>query len=652
MELVNESHVEEALKKSSFSSLESKIVEKCAALCNNYGIAPNDLMNQMDAFFIDDGDSITHEKMGKFEQHIKVELTKQPIRERNTRNEKMMDKFATSPDLKRKNINLTPTSSKSQRSENGTPDTEGSRRSLNSSVLSQDFKPGENLFAVRENKNKEVVKFNENIPCRKEFQPSPRSGGKRCDVKLTEPEIFDNVLERYRFMFTTLEERARALDDHLLELQTDMCHAVGLKEEDLAPVGIPSPESVWVCGRVCNESVKGKLMAKSVLLEGSRLFSGGRRVELDLQNLSQYAVFPGQIVLVHGINASGRKMVADKIIEGVPKKMLTTPTRKVSDYHHSKLYQNGKALSVVVASGPFTTSDNLDYEPLTELLSNIANDKPDVAILIGPFVDATHPILQTGDAVLYDKDEDDQPCYGKEHNGSYEVVFLERFIRDGLGKYFNSVDVFGGVLPTQFIIVPSLLDAHHEYVFPQPPFGDREMIKTKFFEEPLGELRIPFSDQEQPDCKVYLAPNPCMFRVNEVLFGVTSNDTLFALSSDEASKSTGHRMCRMAGHMLQQQSFSPSFPSPLSVPAQLDLRHMKHWKMNATPDVLITPSRLAPMAKEVLGTVVINPGPLAKGRRGGTYSTLSINPLPPSPDDKSDRTHEVPSRTNVSIRKI
>ena len=57
-------------------------------------------------------------------------------------------------------------------------------------------------------------------------------------------------------------------------------------------------------------------------------------------------------------------------------------------------------------------------------------------------------------------------------------------------------------------------------------------------------------------------------RVNEVLFGATSFDTLFALSSDEVSQCVGNRIDRLAAHILQQQSFMPSFPLPgnLSAP--------------------------------------------------------------------------------------
>jgi len=97
-------------------------------------------------------------------------------------------------------------------------------------------------------------------------------------------------------------------------------------------------------------------------------------------------------------------------------------------------------------------------------------------------------------------------------------------------------------LPTQIVMIPSLLDGHHECVFPQPPFGDRDKIESRFFEEPLGELKIPSSTDK--DKRVHLLPNPCMFRFNEVLFGATANDVLFSLSADETSKSTGNRLQR------------------------------------------------------------------------------------------------------------
>ena len=37
---------------------------------------------------------------------------------------------------------------------------------------------------------------------------------------------------------------------------------------------------------------------------------------------------------------------------------------------------------MLVAAGPFTTSDSLLYEPLTDLMRTVQNDKPDLLILV------------------------------------------------------------------------------------------------------------------------------------------------------------------------------------------------------------------------------------------------------------------------------
>jgi hypothetical protein len=57
-------------------------------------------------------------------------------------------------------------------------------------------------------------------------------------------------------MFTTLEERARALDKHLLRMQRAMCVFAQLNEAQLTAVGIPSQELVWVCGRIICEAAQ------------------------------------------------------------------------------------------------------------------------------------------------------------------------------------------------------------------------------------------------------------------------------------------------------------------------------------------------------------------------------------------------------------
>ena len=57
--------------------------------------------------------------------------------------------------------------------------------------------------------------------------------------------------------------------------------------------------------------------------------------------------------------------------------------------------------------------------------------------------------------------------------------------------------------------------------------------------------------------------------MNEVLIGATTLDSMAAISADEVTINAGHRIERMAAHILQQQSFAPFFPAPNNFSAQV-----------------------------------------------------------------------------------
>ena len=76
-------------------------------------------------------------------------------------------------------------------------------------------------------------------------------------------------------------------------------------------------------------------------------------------------------------------MVASNIIDGIPKPAARTPASKLLDMHHSTYFQNGKPITVFVAAGPFTTTENLSYDPFRDLLGKVLDVKPDLLILIG-----------------------------------------------------------------------------------------------------------------------------------------------------------------------------------------------------------------------------------------------------------------------------
>jgi DNA polymerase alpha subunit B len=503
-------------------------------------------------------------------------------------------------------------------------------------------------YVNREDAGKVMTSFNKFLAERGDFAPSTlRPLGKRVRLVADIPEDFDNV-DRYRYMHCTLGERAGALDKHIMNVQADMMRWKAIGE--LQPVRVPSQQPVWTCGRVCCDAAEGKINKSSVMIEGSRVDSSGRTALLDLRELDHFSLFPGQVILVNGTDAAGGNMVVKAIVEGVPKPLPMTSPSRLLEYHHSPQYQGGKPVSMFCAAGPFTPGDDLGYQPLKDLLLKVIEEKPDVLLLLGPFVDLTQPLLATGETWLADEET------GEKSLASYELIFMQRIIRDCLHAYFNAEGA-GNVLPTQIILVPSLSDGHHEFVYPQPPFGNKGTVKSAMFAEELGNLKFPFQDDADNLKRVNLLPNPCMLRVNEALVGATSTDVLFALSGDVCNSNIGNdRMARLAGHLLEQQSFYPMFPAPEKIHPQLDLRHSKHWQMKRSPDILFVPSKLSTMVTEIHGSLVVNPGLLVKGSGGGTFARLTIHPLPEAElrGAASDApvAHALFSRTRVDIMKI
>lgn len=380
--------------------------------------------------------------------------------------------------------------------------------------------------------------------------PSTPSRTSRCAISYDDPD-FPNIFLPYRFMYTSIEERAIALERHHLHLQKVMCSAHGIAEDSLQPVGSPSQELVWCCGRICSENPEGRINLESVLLEGSRKESGGRRVSLDLKEVdAHFSVFPGQIVLVQGINSSGRTLVAKRIIDGTdPPKRLDIGSRSGN-------------VHIMMASGPFTTSENLDYQPIRDFLGLALSKNPDVIILCGPFVDVSHPKLNDGSVFMEFDDGTSVPA-------SYETVFIRKIVKECLESFYD--DSEGPMPHTQIVLIPSLLDGHHECVYPQPPFGDREAVKTTFIDTDIGSIQFPHSKGREK--KVHLLSNPCMFEIDGFVFGAATNDILFSLSCDEASsKLGGNRLPYLASHLIRQNSFAPQFPIPPAVMGQVKLR--------------------------------------------------------------------------------
>lgn len=72
-----------------------------------------------------------------------------------------------------------------------------------------------------------------------------------------------------------------------------------------------------------------------------------------------------------------------KVISQMPPMYLPASVPKdLMDFHHSDTKLGGRPLSVMLAAGPYTTDDNLDYIPLDALISEARSAKPDTLILV------------------------------------------------------------------------------------------------------------------------------------------------------------------------------------------------------------------------------------------------------------------------------
>jgi DNA polymerase alpha subunit B len=358
------------------------------------------------------------------------------------------------------------------------------------------------------------------------------------------------------------------------------------------------------------------------------------------------------MVAVEGMNASGRKLVAQRICEGAPHPPVQSSVKELLQFQY--VDQAGAPLCVITASGPFTCSTNLDYEPWIDLLNHIMKQKPDVVILTGPFVDMNHSALQAGQATL--RFENPDGISQEDVVVPYESFFATK-ISGAIEELFAADD---NPTHTQFVLVPSLDDATTDWVYPQPPFTESHTLGTFLPIAGGGDVTVGTlglgSIGEQ---RIHCLSNPCTFRINEVVFGVTGTDVLFQMSAEEtnAHLEAGSRMNRIAQHLLQQRSYYPLFPAGGNT--QLNLQFMDQWQMPCAPDVLICPSKLAPFASPLLdgNTLVLNPGSLSRSHAGGSFAMLEIHPLPRATLEEAGGPdvllpHQVVQRTAVKIRKI
>lgn len=188
----------------------------------------------------------------------------------------------------------------------------------------------------------------------------------------------------------------------------------------------------------------------------------------------------------------------------------------------------------------------------------------------------------------------------------------------------------------QLILIPSLSDICFDYVYPQPDF--HKAIKVKEFDE--------YND------RFYCFSNPCIFSINDITIGISTNDILFNLVSESCQKIDKlsiSRIARSSEELINQQSFYPLYPGGSD--SQIDLPHYNYLTMKCQPDILFLSSKLQRIIHVYNGSIIINSSSLTKGNSGGLYTKITIQPNKIEKDIK-----QLPSmicnRAKVTIQKI
>jgi DNA polymerase alpha subunit B len=468
----------------------------------------------------------------------------------------------------------------------------------------------------------------------------------------------------YKPMAMKSSEASEILDDRIDEFMGIVQEHHKLEDSAFGSAASQSTNEIVAVGRIASDSLIGKLNEASLVLETSRRMGAGMRIPLKVEALSGYQFFPGQIVAMRGINASGESFTVSEILE-VPLLKSAASTSSAIRTHVQRLSGGPDAmdsdsdpvpLSIMLGSGPYTADDNLDFEPLHALCSQAADSYADALILTGPFLDIDHPLIASGD---FDLPEE---AMAEPDTATMTTVF----------KYLVSPALIQLVAANPHItilLVPSVKDAINKHVsWPQEPF-------------PRKELGLPKS--------VRIVGNPMSISLNEIAFGISSQDILTELRTSEVTggkPKDASLLARLPKYLIEQRNFFPLFPpadrdslpktgtvSGKPVGSMMDMSYLKLGEMiNVRPDILVVPSALPPFAKVcclvsqtslgyfaeqsqvVESVIVVNPGYLSKRKAAGTYTKITVYPysLSGTEPGTSVVAHNVFERARIDIVRI
>ncbi|XP_057738472.1 uncharacterized protein LOC130955598 [Arachis stenosperma] len=601
-----EEEIKSEFRKAGFNlEEEEEILNMCMTFCINYSLSPADLVSNWEVYYLNrqlNEPTVQNAEMDGFLMHLQTNKKEEVIKEESNLHSysiRDVEMVLNNDDDAKFSTPGTPTNN----DEHLRSPAHEAMSLTNGNILSSG-KPTELVTPFSKRTDRFAVKFSINTV------PDIENEIQVPNHEIDEDDVIRKVMPckrcslvvhssgpkpGCRFMHDRTEDRMNAIENRIRK-HTRALVASGLYGEPTDPT-IASQRSIFAVGMVCCDA-EGRLNDKSVMLQGSVEHSGGECVRLDLQCLSHFSIFPGQVVGIEGHNPSGHCLVASKLVDSIPPTSGAddkdlNPAKKLAIDKSQPIDITSKKteLSMIIAAGPFTTTDNLFFEPLVELLAYAKRRQPQLLILLGPFVDSEHSNIK---------------------KGTVDRTFDEIFHNDILSKLQDYVECMGSA--ARVLLVPSIRDANHDFVFPQP------------------ELDINLPDLKS---QIISLTNPGIFEANEVKVGCCSVDILKQISGEEISRTAPDgqptdRLSRLANHILSQQSFYPLYPPAEGVPLDFSLAP-EALHLPLVPDLLILPSDIKYFVKVLnVGSeetnckkcIAVNPGRLAKGEGGGTFVEL------------------------------
>jgi len=421
----------------------------------------------------------------------------------------------------------------------------------------------------------------------------------------------------YAWMDESLEDRTAERDQRLADFEGPLAEAMQQRHEGeetlVGTIGVPSQAETILCGRIVCEGLEGRLNERSMILEGSRATARGARVQLNAAACPNVAAFPGQLVSVLGRSGlSGTTFHARDFVAGIP---APPPAQGCEQVH------------MLVLAGPFCLKNGLDYSPLEQALEHAARVKPQVVLLVGPFVDATNKLVAEGDVELPGQGE---PCSLEEFYSEHVLSLLVRGLQD-LRKSIGS---------TRVLVVPSLDEALAFHPMPQPPL-DLELAPNL---NDAGVAKL----EKLKQMGVQFLPNPAHLDINGLRVSVSSADALSPVLRSGLVLRPEERKIEQALRLLQQQrSLFPVLPREPACVSEARAAALD-FPEKVVPDVMIFPS-VSGTSQGMLvdARLFVNPGSVCRPAAIGTFAEIWAG-APPTEGAKAS----VRDRVRVDIQSL